>query len=69
MRGEDQLDVEFLQRLLNLFGIQPRRFQLLNRSPDGFTDRIGIPLLFALPQHANPLPIFGEVCEVEKDTQ
>ena len=69
MSGEDQFDVELFQCLLNLLGVQTGGFQLLDRRSDRFADRSGMLFLLALPQHANSLPVLGEIRQIEEDAQ
>ncbi len=69
MGREHQLDRQSIEDLLHPLGRHAAAGKFGEAGRNRLRDRGRIALPFALPQHAHPLPILGNVGQVEKDAE
>jgi hypothetical protein len=69
MGREDKLDRETVERLLHVGCREAERLEFGDAGGQRFADRLWRPLPFTLPQHADPLPVLGDVDQVEIDAE
>ena len=69
MGGEDELHREPLERGGDVGSAEPERLQFANRRGRGFSRRFRMAVAFPLAEHADALPILGDVGEIEVDRE
>ena len=66
MGGEDQLDREAVEGPLHLGGGHASGGQLLNRRGQRFPEGLRMTEPLPVAEHPHPLPVFGDVGQIEK---
>ena len=69
MGREDEFDRETVERLLHIGRREAERLELGDARGQRFADRLRRPLPLSLPEHADPLPILGDVDQIEIDAE
>ena len=67
MGGEDELDREPVELALHVVGREAARGERLDGGGERFAQRLRMAEPLPLAEHTDPLPIFGDVGEVEED--
>ena len=66
---KDEFDCKSVERLLHLRRRKAAGLEFGDAGRERFADRFGRPFTFPLAEHANPLPVLGDVDQIEIDAE
>ena len=69
MSGEHEFHRKPVEHLLHVISRRAERLQFGDPGGERFAERVGMKVSLALTKHADPLPVLGDVGEIEEDAE